>query len=163
MPLSLAASIVLAVAAVFLYVLNGGEEALAAQLAVDHVKCFQVASEPAVVPDAAALAREWKAARGWELKVPESEPAQQLELLGVRRCLVSEGITAHMMYKWRGEQLSVFVLNSPTHASSWPTDFRTLGQNALIWSKGGRTYAIVTRARPSEIEQVAQYMRQTAE
>jgi anti-sigma factor RsiW len=76
---------------------------------------------------------------------------------------VSEGITAHVMYKWRGEQLSVFVLNSPTHASVWPTDFSTLGLNALIWSKGGRTYAMVTRARPSEMEQVAKYMRQTAE
>src|SRR6476660_2032201 len=40
-PLSLAATLVLTVAAVFLFGLNNRVEALATQLAVDHVKCFQ--------------------------------------------------------------------------------------------------------------------------
>src|SRR6266700_2152609 len=42
MPLSLAATLVLAVAGVFLVGLNDRVEALAASLAIDHVKCFKV-------------------------------------------------------------------------------------------------------------------------
>ena len=41
MPLSLAATLVLAVAGVFVFGLNNRVEALAASLAVDHVKCFK--------------------------------------------------------------------------------------------------------------------------
>src|SRR5438105_4300302 len=41
-PLSLAASLVLAIAGVFLFGVNDRVEALAASLAIDHVKCFTV-------------------------------------------------------------------------------------------------------------------------
>ena len=54
--------------------------ALAAQLVVDHVKCFEFAPQPAILPDARALSREWSAARGWEIKVPESTAPENLEL-----------------------------------------------------------------------------------
>ena len=65
-----------------------------------------------IIPDAKLLSREWAEARGWAVKVPESEPVEQLELLGIRRCISTEGTTAHLMYKWRGQPLSVYVLNS---------------------------------------------------
>ena len=52
----------------------------------------------------------WTAGHGWTLDVPPSSPPAQLELLGVRRCVTTSGGTAHIMYKWRGEPLSVFVL-----------------------------------------------------
>ena len=66
----MAATLVLAVAGVFVYGLNGGTEALAAQLAVDHVKCFEFSKQPTVMPDAKALSREWSAKRGWAIKIP---------------------------------------------------------------------------------------------
>jgi anti-sigma factor RsiW len=163
-PLSMAATLVLAVAGVFLYGLRGGAEALAAQLAVDHVKCFEFAPQPKVIPDAAALSREWSAVRGWSIKVPESAPVEQLELLGVRRCISTEGLTAHVMYKWRGQPLSVYVLNSEhSRLGPIPQIVQRLGQEAIMWTKSGRTYAVVTRGRPSDIEQVAQYVRTQAE
>jgi anti-sigma factor RsiW len=163
-PLSMAATLVLAVAGVFLYGLKDGVEALGAQLAVDHIKCFEFASPPTVIPDAKALAREWAEARGWTIKVPESEPAQQLKLLGVRRCISTQGRTAHIMYTWRGQPLSVYVLNSEhPRVGAVPRLVEQLGQEELIWSKGGRTYAVVARGSPPDIEQISQYVQRLAE
>jgi hypothetical protein len=160
----MAATLVLAVAGVFLYGLKGGAQALAAQLAVDHVKCFEFAPEPKVIPDAKSLGREWTSARGWSIKVPESAPVEQLELIGMRRCISTEGLTAHVMYKWRGQPLSVYVLNSrQSRIGPIPQIVEKLGQETIMWSRGNRTYAVVTRGRPAEIEHVAQYVRTTAE
>ncbi len=55
------------------------------------------------------------------------------------------------MYKWRGQPLSVYVLNSA--AKFDPHDERLvsrLGQKAVIWSDAGRTYAVVGRAPPND-------------
>lgn len=163
-PLSMAATLVLAVAGVFLYGLKDGVEALGAQLAVDHVKCFEFASPPTLIPDAKQLAREWSDARGWTIKIPESQPAEQLELLGVRRCISTEGLTAHLMYKWRGQPLSVYVLNSQhPRVGAMPRLVEQLGQEELIWSKRGRTYAVVARGSAPDIEQIADYVQRSTE
>jgi anti-sigma factor RsiW len=164
LPLSMVATLVLAVAGVFLYGLSGSVEALGTQLAADHVKCFEFASTPTLLPDPRALGREWAEARGWTIKVPESAPAEQLELLGMRRCISTKGNTAHLMYKWRGQPLSVYVLNSEhPRVGSVPKHVERLGQEEIIWSKAGRTYAIVTRGRPSDIEHLALYVQRSAE
>lgn len=163
-PLSMAATLVLAVAGVFLWGLKDSVEALGAQLAADHVKCFEFASPPTVMPDVKVLSREWAEARGWAIKVPESEPDQQLEFLGLRRCLSTKGQTAHFMYKWRGKPLSVYVLNSEhPRVGAVPRLVEQLGQEELIWSKGGRTYAVVTHGRPPDIAQIAEYVQRTTE
>jgi hypothetical protein len=68
------------------------------------------------------------------------------------------------MYKWRGQPLSVYVLNSAhPRVGAVPQLVERFGQEELIWSKGGRTYAIVTRGRPADIELVARYVQRTAE
>jgi anti-sigma factor RsiW len=163
-PVSLAATLLLAISGVFLYGLRGGSEALAAQLAADHVKCFELSPEPTVLPDPRALARDWAALRGWVLKVPESASAENLEFMGLRRCISTEGLTAHIMYKWKGQPLSVFVLNSDRkHIGPVPHLVERFGQEAIMWSKGGRTYAVVARGRPTDVEHVAKYVQNTAE
>jgi anti-sigma factor RsiW len=164
LPLSMVATLVLAVGGVFLYGLRGGSEALAAQLAVDHIKCFEVAPTPAILPDAKTIAREWATARGWVIKVPESSRIEDLELLTARRCISTSGHTVHLMYKWHGQPLSVYVLNSQDpRVGNAPRLVEHLGQEEIIWAKGGRTYAVVARGRASDIEQVAQYVRAWAE
>jgi anti-sigma factor RsiW len=163
-PLSMVATLMLAVAGVFFYGLRGGTGALAAQLAVDHVKCFEFAEPPTILPSAAALGRQWAEERGWAVTVPKTEPLEQLELLGLRRCISTEGTTAHMMYKWRGKPLSVYILNRATPRIGPERTFvERLGQDSMIWSKGGRTYAVVTRGRQAEIEKVADYVQRAAE
>jgi anti-sigma factor RsiW len=158
------ATLALAVAGVFFYGLRGGSEALAAQLIVDHVKCFEFASPPTVLPDPHSLGRDWVQARGWKVRVPESAPSEQLELMELRRCISTEGITAHMMYRWRGQPLSVYVLNS-AHPRVGPTPHlvERMGQETILWSKHGRTYAVVARGRASEVEQIAHHIQRAAE
>jgi anti-sigma factor RsiW len=163
-PLSMAATILLAVAGVFFYGLRGGGPALAAQLVADHVKCFELAPQPSIIPDGRALSREWSAARGWDIKVPESTEVEKLELLGLRRCISTDGVTAHAMYKWRGQPLSVYVLNSGyPRVGIVPEVFEPFGQETIMWSKGGRTYAVVARGSLSDVQQVARYVQATAE
>jgi anti-sigma factor RsiW len=163
-PMSMAATLVLAIAGVFLWGLKGGSQALAAQLVVDHVKCFEFAPSPTILPDAKALSREWAAVRGWTLKIPESTTSEELQLLEVRRCISTRGMTAHVLYRWHGQPLSVYVLNShDPRIGPVPQIVERLGEEAIMWSKGDRTYAVVTHGSPSEVEHVAQYVRTRAE
>jgi anti-sigma factor RsiW len=162
--LSMAATILLAIGGVFFYGLRSGGEAFAAQLMTDHVKCFEVAPQPTVLPDAQALAREWLSTRGWSLKVPNAQTSEQLQLLGVRRCISTDGTTAHMMYRWRGQPLSVYVVNhEDKHFDSSPRLIERFGQEAIVWCARGRTYAVVARGRPTDVEHVAEYVRLSAE
>lgn len=162
LPLSLAATLVLAVGGVFLLGLNNSVEVLAAELTLDHVKCFKF--PPArVTADAAEAGRAWSSAEGWTLQVPASLPAQQLELVYVRRCLITDGRMAHVMYKWRGAPLSVYVLPSSTgprgHAQQIVEKF---GHEAVMWSGGERTYVVLARGRPDELAPVVEYVRARA-
>ena len=166
LPLSLAATLVLAVAGVFLLGLNNSVEALAAELTLDHVKCFTF--PPArVTADAAEAGGAWASAEGWALRVPASLPAQQLELVCVRRCLITDGRMAHIMYKWRGAPLSVYVLPSSTgsrgHAQEPAQEnIEKFGHEAVMWSGGERTYVVLARGRPDELAPVVEYVRASA-
>lgn len=154
-PLSLAASLVLAIAGVFAFGLNDRVEALAASLTIDHVKCFKVSGKPAHAEPAVA-ARAWKAEQGWPIVVPPSAPGQQLALVDVRRCFSTDGRAAHMMYTWRGAPLSLYVLQeSPAHDRV----VKKMGHGAVIWGAHQRTYAVVTEGQPQELTQVVEYMK----
>jgi anti-sigma factor RsiW len=160
-PLSLAATLLLAVGGVFLFGLNNSVQALATQLTLDHVKCFRLAPE-SVTSDAAAAGKEWASTQGWALDVPTSSRDEQLEFLCVRRCYVTEGRVAHLMYKWRGQPLSVYVLPS---AIAHPNDrdiVERLGHEAVVWSERGRTYVVLARGRPQELEGVVGYVKANA-
>jgi anti-sigma factor RsiW len=158
-PLSLAATLLLSLGGLFLYSALHQGEALAAQLALDHVKCFQFESAP---QDPATAAARWAAANGWTVQVPASAPERHLEFVSLRRCLVTEGRTAHMMYKWRGEPLSLFVM--PEALADGRDPERTIerfGHEAILWSANDRTYAVLARGHPSEpeIRPVVKYMK----
>jgi anti-sigma factor RsiW len=166
-PLSLAAALLLAVGGT-LFLAGNTVEVLAAQLAVDHVKCFQFPPDRAAV-DPLAESRKWEAGYGWPLKVPASAQSEQLELLGVRRCLSTEGRVAHLMYRWRGQPLSVFVLNSRLKGSEdaqgalVEASLEKMGEHAIIWSRAGRTYAVVARDSSPGLQAVARYVRRASE
>jgi anti-sigma factor RsiW len=174
-PLSLAAALLVGVSATLFFAGNT-VEVMAAQLAVDHVKCFQFAPDRAAArPDPLAEGVRWESSYGWPLKVPASAEAEQLELVSVRRCLSSEGRIAHLMYLWRGEPLSVFVLNrrlrsrsgTPVKDDPQAMDVKAsierFGEHAVIWSRGDRTYAVVARDSGPGLQQVAQYVRRASE
>lgn len=169
LPLSMAATLVLAIAGVLLFGLGSEVEALAAQLTVDHMKCFQFGPTSAGL-DANIAGREWEAKYGWPLKVPPPATAERLELIGARRCLSSKGGVAHLLYRWRGQPLSVYVLNKPVasiagreQGGSMFQSAEKLGEQTIVWSKGRRTYAVVARAPALDLMHVAHYVRQSAE
>jgi hypothetical protein len=161
-PLSLAATLVLAVAGAFMLGLNNQVEALAAQLTLDHLMCFQFAPERAAHADPVDAGRAWAASHGWPLQIPASSPGAQLELLGVRRCVMSGKQAAHVLYKWRGDPLSVFVVPQRLRASQANEMVEKFGHEAVIWSAGGRTYVVLARGRPSELEPVVGYVKANA-
>jgi anti-sigma factor RsiW len=166
-PLSLAATLLLAVGGVFLFGVN--HEAVAAQLALDHMKCFDVIGEEGT-RDATVAETTWLARRGWDIGVPRSSPEHNLELVGVRRCFSSDGAAAHCMYRWRDQALSVYILPRPLEVGTAEQIVEKFGHRAIIWTKSGRTYLVVTRrpgqgnGTPSgrgELESVTAYIRRS--
>jgi anti-sigma factor RsiW len=168
--LSLAASAALAVTVFALFGWGSSVETYAAQLALDHIKCFQFPPE-AAQPDVDLLGREWLAANGWPLKVAAASAPEKLELIGLRRCGSTRGRVAHILYRWRGEPLSVFVLNARADEADGRSELaahdhdavRKLGEQEIIWSERGRTYAVVARARIDDLQRVAAYVRHRIE
>jgi anti-sigma factor (TIGR02949 family) len=155
LPLSLAATLVLAVAGVFLFGLNDRVEALAASLAVDHVKCFKVERKDRH-SDAAGAERHWQQDQGWAVTVPETAPSEQLTLVDVRRCFTTDGRSAHMMYTWRGAPLSLYVL--PESVGRDRVVDR-MGHEAVIWCANSRTYAVVADGHPQDLTHIVDYLK----
>lgn len=157
-PLSLAATLLLAVGGVFVLGLNNNVEALTAQLTLDHVKCFKLPRGSAA-SDPVQAGRQWAADQGWNIQVPDSSAAQQLEFVCVRRCFVTEGRTAHLMYKWRGQPLSVFVLPHAVGDADRRALVERFGHEAVLWNARGRTYVVLSRGRPAELDGVVGYVK----
>jgi anti-sigma factor RsiW len=84
--LSVAASLVLVTAVFLVFGWGSSVETYAAQLAADHLKCFQFPPDGSAAVDATLLGKIWQESSGWTLKVAASSPSEQLQLLGVRRC-----------------------------------------------------------------------------
>lgn len=167
--MSLAASLILGAGVFLLFGWGSSVETYAAQLAADHVKCFQFPPDPTTA-DSAVLARGWLADNGWPIRLATDSEPDQLKLVGIRRCGSTRGRVAHLLYKWRGEPLSVYVLNSRVDEveevrgeEDVHDSVRKLGEQELLWSDKGRTYAIVARASESELQQVARFVRRRIE
>jgi anti-sigma factor RsiW len=157
-PLSVAATLILAVAGVFVFGLNNPVEALASSLALDHIKCQKLADTSRDV-DATAAATKWEHDRGWALSVPKTLPSEQLTLIDVRHCLSSDGRAAHLMYTWHGEPLSLYVIPGDTgHAGIADK----LGRETVIWCANRRTYAVVADGHPQDLNRIIDYMKANA-
>jgi anti-sigma factor RsiW len=159
-PLSVAATLVLAVAGAFLFGINDRVQALTAQLTLDHVTCFQFAPERLGHADAATASSDWMAKQGWPIQIPASSEGAQLELLGVRLCSLPSGRVAHVLYKWRGEPLSVFVVPRTIRRMREQEELvEKFGHEAVMWTDGNRTYVVLSRADPADLAPVVRYVR----
>jgi anti-sigma factor RsiW len=157
-PLSVAATLILAVAGVFVFGLNNPVEALASTLAFDHIKCQKI-GEPHPDTDAAIAATNWQHDRGWSIAVPKTLPSEQLTLVGVRHCLSSDGLAAHLMYTWHGAPLSLYVIpDDKGHAGT----VDKMGRETIIWCANRRTYAVVADGHPQDLERIIDYMKANA-
>ena len=149
-PLALAASLVLIVGAAFLYQLTASSSrVLAAELAADHVKCFALNGVLRTHDEPAAVESSMLSGFGWQMRLPLA--ANELELVGARPCLYGEGKIAHIMYRHRGEPMSLFMLPKAIRRQEL---VQVLGHKAAIWCVGDRTFVLVTREPRSEVDRL---------
>jgi anti-sigma factor RsiW len=156
-PLALAAALVLAVSAAFLYqATEYSARVLAAELAADHMKCFAANRLFGTHDEPAAVESSMLSSFGWTLHLPEQFNAFGFELVGSRQCLYAEGRIAHLMYRDHGRPVSIFMLPRRARAEEL---VEVLGHRAAIWSVGDRTFVLVTRASPAELERMATFVK----
>jgi anti-sigma factor RsiW len=141
----------LAGAAVYGLVINPSR-AVAAQLTLDHLKCFALFEEPAGLAPADVQA-ELKARHGIDIALPAVQAADGLTLVGGRRCVYLEGSLAHLLYRKGAVHVSLFVL--PTGAKLSQTEVDVLGHSAVAFTKGGRTWVVLARVPHGELKAIA--------
>ena len=155
-PLSMAATVLLAVGAVFIVGQNKQlEAAFAAQLAIDHDRCFTHLEEVVTGFDEGQAGSVLVETFGIDTAVPPE--SADFDLLDVRQCLYDEGAMAHILCEWRGQPLSLFVVPG---RSDREQILEIVGHDTVIWSGDGNTYVLVAEQGPVEIGQVADYVRQ---
>jgi anti-sigma factor (TIGR02949 family) len=114
----------------------------AAQATLDHLKCVRLgpssaSSDPHAIEDA------WRGWQGWDLHVPSGQQGAGMRLLGYRRCVITEGRMAHLLYEREGAVVSLFVMaDGPKVAHA---ELEIFGQDAVLWTSHGHTYALVGR------------------
>ena len=152
----MAATVLLAVGAVFIVGQNKQlEAAFAAQLAIDHDRCFTHLEEVVTGFDEVQAGGVLVNTFGIDTTVPPE--SADFDLLDVRQCLYDEGAMAHVLCEWRGQPVSLFVVPGRTDREQL---LEIVGHDAVIWSGDGNTYVLMTEQGPVEIGRVAQYVRQ---
>jgi anti-sigma factor RsiW len=133
---------------------------LAAQLTVDHSKCFGLfADADSPVADAGHLEDMLLDDYGWKVRVPPSSPVDGVQLIGARRCLYADGRIPHLMYRVNGQDVSLFMLDGVTRRDA---DVISLGHRSRIWSRGGTTYVLVAPTAAGELGDAARYLMREA-
>lgn len=155
-----AATLVLGFLGVLLYGLTSASSTvLAAQLALDHLKCVKLVSAGTVVNPVQA-ARDWAQQYHWTPKMPPAPKARKASLLGVRRCLYGHGHLAHLLYEVDGRVVSLFVMPRSEHpADEAPAAHDFLGQHAQLWASGDQTFAVVGDVAPEQLARLADEFR----
>jgi anti-sigma factor RsiW len=132
---------------------------LAAQLTADHMKCFRIFAPPDAPSADAVQVEQMLATRyGWDVHVPPSSAADGITLIGARRCVYAEGSVPHIMYRVRGQDVSLYMLEGVNRSAA---DLVTLGHRSRIWTHGATTYVLVSPAR-GDFATAAKYVMQEA-
>jgi anti-sigma factor RsiW len=154
--LPLAAGVLFAIAAAIYALTASSTTTLAAQLTLDHVKCFTLTGNPNAPVQADGVEGQLRERYGWTVDVPGDSEANHLRLIGGRRCLYGEGTIAHVLYRHNGAPLSLFVL--PDKVSTAEI-VEVMGHAAIIWSQNGRTFVLLGSEPRPEMEKIARYVR----
>jgi anti-sigma factor RsiW len=149
-PVSLAATLMLAVAGVLVFgLVSGRGTALAAQLAEDHLRCLRAVSRRAPA-DSTQMAERWQKSRGWFVKVPGTSRKDDMEFIALRRCFHGDRQElAHALYRHKGRIVSLFIF--PDDDSGRRANLEIMGQREVIWSQGGRSYAVVADGDAADV------------
>ena len=154
---SMAAAFVLAVGGVLIYGLTASSTTtLAAQLTLDHMKCFVLTGNPSEPVDPDLVEAQLRERYGWSIDLPGDSETQQLRLIGGRRCLYGEGTIAHILYRHNGEPLSLFMLPHKVRSSEIVD---VMGHQAIIWAQSQRTFVLLGNEPRDQLQQIAGYMQ----
>lgn len=154
-PLAMAATVLLVVGITAVVLSSRSTTVLAAQLTLDHVKCWEHVDESARV-DTRQLENRMEQRLGWHIQVAPGSDDQGLQLVTARRCQYADSGIAHIMYRHLGRPVSLYMLPDRT----LPTrKLKVMGHEAVIWSVDGRSYLLVAREPRVELERVAAYVR----
>jgi anti-sigma factor RsiW len=156
LPLSVAATLLLAVGGLGLHALTErSTPLLAAQLAADHVKCHWMVRDRGTL-DPAEVQHRLAERYGFHARVPPGAPNERLRLVGARRCLTAEGTNAHILYRVDGRPLSLYLVPDDVRGA---TTIGVLGRDAVVWSGDNGTYVLVGEHGRGDAERVASYMQ----
>lgn len=151
-PAAMAASLLLAITGAWVYsAFINPAVAAAAQLTLDHLKCFSLFDQPAGL-HAAEVRDALRARHGWDIPIPD-RPGAELTLVGGRHCVYLDGSVAHLLYKQRGVPVSVFVL--PAGATLHRAQVDVMGHSAVAFERGGRTWVVLARQPVSRVQAMA--------
>ena len=144
-----AAAVVLAMVGALSWATGRSSVLLAAQLTLDHLKCFMIDGDDHDHPMTADAAQaQFHQDFGMDVRLPVPPAQSPAKLVSVRQCLYGEGWIAHALYRVDGEAVSLFILRG--HGSS-PADVEAFGRHAEVITKGDSTYVLVAPARLSGV------------
>lgn len=129
---------------------------LAAELAADHVKCFALNTVLGTRHAREAVESSMLASFGWQMRVPGELDRAGFELVGARPCLYPEGKIAHLMYRYQGHPVSIFMLPRTSRREEL---VEVLGHEAAIWSAGDRTFVLIARESREAVERMTSFAR----
>jgi hypothetical protein len=117
---------------------------LAAQLTLDHIKCFIVDGDDHPDHYSADVAEtRMQEQFGWSVQIPTPAARPDVHLVSVRRCLYGEGMVAHVLYRVQDQPVSLFVM--PDRDAS-QADISAFGRHTQVLTRGGVTYVLVAPA-----------------
>jgi anti-sigma factor RsiW len=79
-----------------------------------------------------------------------------LSLVGSRLCLYSGGRVAHIMYRYRGRPVSVFMLPGTTRPEQM---VEVMGHEAAIWASDGRTFVLIATEPEPDVKRMVSFVR----
>ena len=157
---AVAAVLIVCTGSVLSVVTRHSDALLAAQLTADHVKCFSLfGHQQGRTLDAAQAQQMLEQQFGMDVHVPPRSAPDGLDLVNARRCLYADGRIPHLMYQANGQDISLFVLEGESRP---PAEFTAFGHHTRIWSRGDRTFVLITPAAEAPVAAAARYVADEA-
>ena len=157
--LAVAATLLLALGGAFIYqATRSSSRVLAAELTMDHEKCFRLNRLLGTRQSPDAVEAALSSGFGWNVELPDTSGHADVSLVGSRPCLYGEGKVAHIMYTHNGQPVSLFMLPREARQDEL---LQVFGHQCRIWSEGDRTFVLVAQESAPEMEQMAALVRTT--
>lgn len=153
-----AAAVILLLVTAFEFVSPRSNVLFAAQLAIDHVRCFvvEIAGLGSMGTDAEALRQQYSDSYGWNVTVPPSSAEVGLTLIAARRCPFWLGDHAHLLYHAGDKQVSLYVTQGEDRSRG---ELSVFGHVERIWAAQGNSYVLVARGLPAaDLDRIGNYL-----